>query len=105
MNRLLLFFLVYLVSFQMGYSQVGNNMCEGALPFCTGTSYSFPAGVNAGTGQTGPYYDCLNTPPRRYVETTKSASFHYWVIFGMIALTFLVTPLLPAVMSTPIWPT
>ena len=30
-----------------------NNTCETAAPFCTGTLYSFPAGVNAPAGQTG----------------------------------------------------
>lgn len=37
--------------------------CEEAIPFCTGTSYTFPAGVDSGNGQVGPYYDCLNTTP------------------------------------------
>lgn len=40
-----------------------NNTCETAAPFCTGTLYSFPAGVNAGAGQVGPNYGCLNTRP------------------------------------------
>lgn len=40
-----------------------NSTCETAAPFCTGTLYSFPAGVNAGNGQSGPYYGCLNTRP------------------------------------------
>ena len=40
-----------------------NSTCETANPFCTGTQYAFPAGVNAGNGQSGPCYDCLiNTP-------------------------------------------
>jgi hypothetical protein len=40
-----------------------NYTCETASPFCTGTQYAFPAGVNGGNGQTGPCYDCLiNTP-------------------------------------------
>jgi len=40
-----------------------NNTCETASPFCTGTQYAFPAGVNAGDGQQGPCYNCLiNTP-------------------------------------------
>lgn len=60
-QRILIFILLLTVSCIQ--AQVGNNMCEGALPFCTGTSYSFPAGVNAGTGQTGPYYACLTTRP------------------------------------------
>jgi hypothetical protein len=40
-----------------------NNVCENALPFCTGTQYNFPAGVNAGSGQPGPFYSCLVTTP------------------------------------------
>lgn len=40
-----------------------NNLCETAFPFCTGTLYNFPAGVNAGTGQPGPCYSCLTTRP------------------------------------------
>ncbi len=43
--------------------QGGNNLCESAAPFCTGTLYNFPAGVNAGSGQVGPYYACLQTRP------------------------------------------
>ena len=40
-----------------------NYTCETASPFCTGTQYAFPAGVNAGNGQPGPCYNCLiNTP-------------------------------------------
>jgi hypothetical protein len=41
----------------------GNNTCETAAPFCTGTVYTFPAGVNAGQGQAGPCYSCLATTP------------------------------------------
>ncbi len=41
----------------------GNNTCETADPFCTGTLYNFPAGVNAGSGQPGPCYNCLTTTP------------------------------------------
>lgn len=43
--------------------QGGNKFCETAAPFCTGTLYSFPAGVNAGSGQSGPNYGCLLTRP------------------------------------------
>ena len=38
-----------------------NTTCETSLPFCTGTLYSFPAGYNNGTAQTGPNYGCLTT--------------------------------------------
>ena len=41
-----------------------NNTCANADPFCTDNGmYQFPAGVNAGTGESGPYYDCLYTTP------------------------------------------
>ncbi len=41
-----------------------NNTCANADPFCTDNGmYEFPAGVNAGSGETGPYYDCLYTTP------------------------------------------
>lgn len=40
-----------------------NNLCENADPFCAGSLYNFPAGVNAGSGQPGPYYACLNFTP------------------------------------------
>ena len=41
-----------------------NNTCINADPFCTDNGmYEFPAGVNAGSGESGPYYDCLYTTP------------------------------------------
>ena len=41
-----------------------NNTCANADPFCTDNGmYEFPAGVNAGSGESGPYYDCLYTQP------------------------------------------
>ena len=58
-------FVFFLLSGSGLYAQVfgQNNTCETAAPFCTGTLYSFPAGVNAPPGQTGPYYSCLATRP------------------------------------------
>jgi len=63
MIRSILLSLLIVICLDYCYAQIGNNMCEGALPFCTGTSYSFPAGVNAGNGQPGPYYSCLSMTP------------------------------------------
>jgi hypothetical protein len=41
-----------------------NAHCADAYPFCTDEGmYEFPAGVNAGSGETGPDYDCLYTTP------------------------------------------
>jgi len=37
--------------------------CTIADPFCTGTTYNFPAGVNSGSGETGPNYCCLYSTP------------------------------------------
>jgi PKD repeat protein len=62
MKKLFILFLFVLISC-LSFSQVGNNMCEGALPFCTGTSYSFPAGTGTPNAQSGPFYSCLNTTP------------------------------------------
>ena len=64
-NSLFLFLLLFL-GFQ-GFSQPGgggsNSTCQTAAPFCTGTTYTFPAGVNSGAGQAGPCYSCLLTKP------------------------------------------
>ena len=41
-----------------------NNLCANADPFCTDVGlYEFPAGVNAGSGESGPNYACLSTTP------------------------------------------
>lgn len=41
-----------------------NNLCANADPFCTDNGqYMFPAGVNAGSGEAGPNYNCLSTTP------------------------------------------
>ena len=41
-----------------------NNTCATAEPFCTDNGlYQFPAGVNAGSGESGPAYNCLSTQP------------------------------------------
>ncbi len=65
MNRSWYLFVLLIITcsglFAQGHGD--HNTCEKAAPFCTGTLYSFPAGVNAGTGQTGPFYSCLVTRP------------------------------------------
>jgi len=50
------------------WSAIDNTGCDGdfcisARPFCTGTTYNFPAGVNSGVGEAGPNYCCLQTTP------------------------------------------
>ena len=52
-----------------------NNLCESSLLFCTDSANSYPAGVNAGTGQTGPEYTCLGSQPNPawfYMEVLSS---------------------------------
>ena len=67
MKRIFLIVLLFLLVVCGTLAQPGgsgqNNTCELATPFCTGTQFVFPAGVNAGNGQSGPCYNCLvNTP-------------------------------------------
>lgn len=65
---------VFLVALKFNYSQP-NTTCQNAAPFCTGTTYNFPAGVNAGSAQNGPYYDCLFTQPNPvwyYMQVAQS---------------------------------
>ncbi len=61
MKKIVLFFAAMGFLFS-GYSQTGNT-CADPLPFCTGTNYDFPAGVNSGTAQPGPNYGCLGSQP------------------------------------------
>jgi len=46
----------------MGRDDVSDS-CHKSFPFCTSNVYTFPAGVNSGTGQAGPNYGCLNSTP------------------------------------------
>lgn len=62
-NKFLLIFILVLFSTHL-FSQINtNNTCEKALPFCTGTSYSFPAGTGTQSAQSGPCYNCLSLTP------------------------------------------
>jgi hypothetical protein len=82
MKRILLL-VVSLLLLLSGYAQPGggqNNTCETAAPFCTGTQYAFPAGVNAGNGQPGPCYDCLINMPNPAWYYMKVASMGDFVI-------------------------
>jgi hypothetical protein len=65
MKKLLLILLVAAAYIPGVHAQPSgqNNFCDVALPFCTGTLYNFPAGVNAGAGEQGPCYSCLVTRP------------------------------------------
>lgn len=65
MKKTILVLFIIICAIPRIYAQPSNqnNTCQMALPFCTGTLYSFPAGVNAGSGQPGPCYSCLVTKP------------------------------------------
>lgn len=39
------------------------DLCSQADPFCTTTSYNFPAGVNSGSAEVGANYGCLGSQP------------------------------------------
>ena len=81
MKRFYILTLFVLVLNFAGVSQIANNMCEGALPFCTGSAYSFPAGTGTPTAQVGPFYSCLGSTPNPAWYYMKIA------IPGMIQIT------------------
>lgn len=60
-----------------------NNFCETADPFCTDNGlYMFPAGVNAGSGEAGPYYDCLGSTPNPawyYMKIDHPGDMHIYM--------------------------
>ena len=61
MKRITLLLIVLVSFFGNSYGQAA--MCENSDPFCTGNIYTFPAGVNTGTAQSGPSYGCLGSQP------------------------------------------
>jgi len=74
MKHILIFFAFFFFWCNSVHSQP-NTTCQNAAPFCTGTTYNFPAGVNAGSAQNGPYYDCLFTQPNPvwyYMQVAQS---------------------------------
>jgi len=65
-----------LLNFLTGADRGTNNaMCADSAPFCTSDIYTFPAGVNSGTAENGPYYGCLTTRP-------NPAWFHMKIAVG-----------------------
>jgi hypothetical protein len=65
MNSLrLLLFAFWFISTQYLMAQTStSNVCSSAVGICSSTSYSFPAGVDAGNAVTGPDYGCLRRTP------------------------------------------
>ena len=66
-------------SFTKGLRDGGNNTCETALPFCTSNSYTFAAGVDAGSlGTTiDPYYCPGGAGQDNCLYTTPNPAFYY----------------------------
>jgi len=60
MKNLLLFVFTFLFS---TFSIAQGNNCANSEPFCTGSTYNFPAGVNNGSAESGNNYGCLFTQP------------------------------------------
>jgi gliding motility-associated-like protein len=61
------------------------NTCATADPFCTGTTYNFPAGVNAPAGETGPNYSCLGSEPNPvwyYLKILNSGNLEIHMVGG-----------------------
>ena len=53
--------------------------CNSAIPFCTGTTYNFPAGVNQPPAPVGPAYGCLGTQPNPvwyYLQIANSGTIN-----------------------------
>lgn len=61
MRRITLLFLIT-INFLPFITKGQGADCAGAAPFCTGTTYTFPASTNT-TAPSGPDYDCLFTQP------------------------------------------
>jgi len=76
MKKICLWILIFIsIIFNSFIINGQNNLCESSFPFCTDTVYNFPAGVNAGTAQTGANYGCLSTQPNPawyYMEVLNS---------------------------------
>lgn len=61
--------------------------CADSDPFCTGTTYIFPAGVNTGSAEPGANYGCLSTQP-------NPAWYHMKILEpGSISIQMFSTPL------------
>ncbi len=75
---------ILLLAFLSGFISTLNaqgSLCNTADPFCAGNSaYTFPAGVNSGSGQPGPNYGCLTTRPNPawyYMQVSVSGNIEF----------------------------
>ena len=71
----LLIILAIILTHQVIYSQ--GSSCQTAEPFCTGSTYTFPAGVNSGNAPAGNNYGCLGSTPNPawyYLEIDQGGS-------------------------------
>jgi hypothetical protein len=62
MKKIILLFLL-IAGFTINNLVAQGDSCVLSEPFCTGSIYTFPAGVNSGTAEPGAYYGCLTTQP------------------------------------------
>jgi len=62
MKKIILLFLL-IAGFTINNLVAQGDSCVLSEPFCTGSIYTFPAGVNSGTAEPGAYYGCLSTQP------------------------------------------
>lgn len=84
MNKLYLPLLLVLYWFsgnQHLFAQAqSSSVCSTAVGVCSSSSYSFPAGVNAGVAPTGPDYGCLTTRPNPawfFLQMKKNGSITF----------------------------
>ncbi len=85
MNRFLFLLIAGILVHSITIGQSGT--CDGSDPFCTGTTYIFPAGVNTGIAEPGANYGCLSTTP-------NPAWYHMKILEpGSITISMYSTPL------------
>lgn len=74
-NFTLILFVALIFISNKNFSQTINDSCHVSLPFCTGYTFNYPAGVNSGTAEAGPDYTCLYTQPNPawyYMQVAQS---------------------------------
>ena len=71
-NIYLLIIVANFILIKVSFSQP--DVCNGANPFCTGTTYNFPATSNGSQGQSGIDYGCLSSVPNPVWYYLKAAT-------------------------------
>lgn len=77
----LLFLLIFFFCNEHLFAQTQtSSVCSTAVGICSSSSYSFPAGVNAGVAAPGPDYGCLTTRPNPawfFLQMKKNGSITF----------------------------